>query len=158
MAEKEITLLKEQIVRLDEVKFDLRAWKNRTLIFLERIYGKESPKLKMINELHYDYSSWSLRDTAAGGSAKDKDPVRIQAREILEATIAELETLGLPSEKKEQQKARELLEDELTGKQMKNIDTLLNSEDSEKTEKVAKILESVSREELASILSKLLTT
>ncbi|HDR52331.1 MAG TPA: hypothetical protein ENN90_12035, partial [Mariniphaga anaerophila] len=96
MAEKEIALLKEQIERLGEEKFDLEAWKNRTVIFLERVFGKDSPRLKMIQNLHYDYSSWSLRDTFAGGSAKDKDPVRIQAKEILEATIAELESLGLP--------------------------------------------------------------
>src|SRR5690606_7883274 len=101
MAEKEIALLKQQIERLDEKRFDLGAWKNRTILFLERLFGNDSPKLKMINDLHYDYSSWSLRDTAAEGSARDKDPVRIQAKEILEATIAELEMLGLPKEKEE---------------------------------------------------------
>ncbi len=158
MAEKEIALLKEQIARLDEKKFDLDAWKNRTGIFLERIFGKESPKLKMIQELHYDYSSWNLRDTYAGGSAKDKDPVRIQAKEILEATIAELESLGLPQEKKEQQKTRELLEDELTGRQMKEIDALLKSGDQDKTEKVAKILENLGHENLSNIMAKLLTS
>lgn len=158
MAEKEIALLKEQIARLDEKKFDLDAWKNRTGIFLERIFGKESPKLKMIQELHYDYSSWNLRDTYAGGSAKDKDPVRIQAKEILEATIAELESLGLPQEKKEQQKTRELLEDELTGRQMKEIDVLLKSGDQDKTEKVAKILENLGHENLSNIMAKLLTS
>lgn len=158
MAEKEIALLKEQIARLDEKKFDLEAWKNRTEIFLERIFGKESPKLKMIQNLHYDYSSWSLRDTYAGGSAKDKDPVRIQAKEILEALITELENLGLPQEKKEQQKIKELLEDELTGKQVKEIDALLKADDQEKTEKISEILETLSKENLAVVISKLLTS
>jgi hypothetical protein len=158
MAEKEITLLKEQIDRLDEIKFDLEVWKNRTVIFLERIFGKESPKLKMIQNLHYDYSSWSLRDTFAGGSAKDKDPVRIQAREILEAIITELEIMGLPEEKKEKLKIRELLEDELTGKQVKEIDILLNSDDQEKTEKIAEILQNLPNENLAMVISKLLTS
>lgn len=158
MAEKEISLLKEQIARLDEKKFDLEAWKNRTVIFLERIFGKESPKLKMIQNLHYDYSSWSLRDTFAGGSAKDKDPVRIQAREILEAIIYELENLGLPQEKKEKLKIRELLEDELTGKQVKEIDILLNSDDQERTDKIAEILQNLPNENLATVISKLLTS
>ncbi|MDX1284332.1 MAG: hypothetical protein R3182_04950, partial [Draconibacterium sp.] len=84
MAEKEIALLREQLVRLDEKKFDLEAWKNHTLIFLERIFGKDSSKLKLIQEIHYDYSSWSLRDTAAAGKTKDKDPVKMRAREILD--------------------------------------------------------------------------
>ena len=37
MAEKEIALLKEQIKRLEDKKFDLEAWKNHTIIYLERI-------------------------------------------------------------------------------------------------------------------------
>ena len=157
MAKKEIDLLKEQIDRLDDNKFDLEAWKNRTLIFLERIFRKESPKLRMIQNLHYDYSSWSLRDTFAGGSAKDNDPVRIQAKEILEATIAELEILGVPEEKKEQQKIKELIEDELTGKQVKELDILLQSDSDEKIEMIAKILETLPKENLATTIAKLLT-
>ncbi len=156
MAEKEIALLKQLISRLDEDKFDLDAWKNRTEIFLERIFGKESPKLKMIQNLNYDYSSWSLRDTYAGGSAKD--PVRIQAREIMEAVINELETLGLPQEKQDLPKIRELLKDELTGKQMKEIDSLLQSEDTDKTGKIAALLEPVGSENLAVIIAKLLSS
>lgn len=157
MAEKEIALLKEQIDRLDDKKFDLEAWKNRTYMFLERIFGKESPKLKMIRELHYDYSSWSLRDTAAGGSAKDKDPVRIQAREILEASISELESLGLPQKKQEKLKIMELLEDELTGRQMKEMKILLDSNDDQKIEKIVNILNTIPGENLPLIIANLLT-
>jgi hypothetical protein len=157
MAEKEIALLKQQIDHLDEQRFDLNVWKSRTILFLERIYGSDSPKLKMINELHYDYSSWSLRDSAAGGSPKDKDPVRIQAKDILEATITELETLGLPHEKKEQYKLSELLEDELTGKQMKEIKLLLKSDKADKADEVSNILNALPKEKLAAILANLLT-
>ena len=158
MAENEILLLKEQIDRLGDKKFDLDAWKNHTVIFLERIFGKESAKLKMIKELHYDYSSWVLRDTAAGGSEKDKDPVRIQAKEILEASIAELQTLGLPGEKAENQKIQELLQDELTGKQLKEINRILHSDDPGKLEKAAEILDNISKENLVLIIAKLLTS
>ncbi len=158
MAEKEIALLKEQIERLDDPKFDLGAWKNRTSIFLERIFGRQSTKIKMINDLHYDYSSWSLRDTAAGGSEKDKDPIKIQARQILEATISELEYIGLPAEKQARYKVKELLEDELTGRQVKEIEILLKSDDPDKTEKIASLLEPVQKHALAAILAKLLTS
>jgi hypothetical protein len=156
MTEKEIALLNGQIARLEETKFDLEAWKNQTIIFLERIFGKESSKIKMIKELHYDYSSWTLRDTAAAGKTKDKDPVRLQAEEILRATVAELESLGLPQDKQEKEKVRELLGDELTGKQLKEIETLLASEDPEKLRKVSDILENIEKENLASIVAKLL--
>ncbi len=156
MAEKEIALLKEQLARLDEKKFDLEAWKNHTLIFLERIFGKENSKLSLIKELHYDYSSWNLRDTAAAGKTKDKDPVKMQAREILTATITELEKLGLPESKLETEKAWTLLKDELTGKQAKEIEAILNSNDSDKFENIGKSLEKLGIENLSSIIAKLL--
>jgi len=158
MAEREITLLKEQIKKLEDKKFDLEAWKNHTIIFLERIFGKDSSKIKMIKELSYDYSSWSLRDTAASGKTKDKDPIRLQAEEILNAAITELESLGLPSSKPEKERIWELLQDDLTGRQLKEIEELIKSEDPEKAEKITEILESLGNDKLAAIINKLLTT
>ena len=157
MAEKEIALLKEQIARLDEKKFDLEAWKNHTIIYLERIFGRDSSKIKMLKDLHYDYSSWGLRDTAASGKTKDKDPIREQAEELLKAAIAELESLGLPQGKPEKEKVWELLQDELTGKQVKEIEALLASEDQEKNLKIADILENLGADNLSLLIAKLLT-
>ena len=156
MAEKQIAILREQLAKLDEKKFDLDAWKTHTLIFLERIFGKDNSKLKLIQDLHYDYSSWSLRDTAAAGKTKDKDPVKMRASEILEATILELETLGLPEGEEEQQKLWKLLQDELTGKQVKEIDALLKSDDNEKAKKISEILENLEKENLSLLIAKLL--
>jgi hypothetical protein len=157
MAELEIALLQEQIERLKEKKFDLEAWKNHTIIFLERIFGKENSKLKMIKDLGYDYSSWNLRDTAAAGKTSDKDPVLLQAEEILTAAIIELKTLGLPQAKKEKERIWDLLNDELTGKQLRALETLVKSEDADKNEKITNILEELEKEKLALILLKLLT-
>jgi hypothetical protein len=157
MAEKEIALLQEQIERLQDKKFDLEAWKNHTLIFLERIFGKDSSKLKMIKDLGYDYSSWNLRDTAAAGKTNDKDPVLMQAAEILNAAITELKLLGLPETKKENQKILELLSDELTGKQMKELERLIKSEDADKSEKITEILLKPEKEKLAAMVLKILT-
>lgn len=158
MPEKEIALLKQQIERLSEKKFDLEAWKQHTLIFLERIFGKDSSKIKMIRDLNYDYSSWSLRDTAAAGKTKDKDPIRMQAEEILQATVLELETLGLPHSKNEKAKVWELLQDELTGRQMKEIESILKSDVSDKTEKIGNILENLETESLAMLIAKIINS
>jgi hypothetical protein len=154
MADKEISILKEQIDRLNEKQFDLDAWKNQTVIFLERIFGKESSKVKLIRELHYDYSSWNLRDTTGAGQAKD--PVRFQAKGILEATIEELEKLGLPEDKKESGRLHDLLLDELTGKQMKEIETILHSDMTDRQERIAKILDLLEKENLTKMLARLL--
>ena len=156
MAEKEIALLKEQLERLGDAKFDLEAWKNQTIIFLERIFGKESSKVKLIRDLHYDYSSWSLRD--ASGVGKSKDPVKFQAQGILAATVEELEKLGLPGGKSENLRLTELLEDELTGKQMKEIESLVQSDLGDRQQRITKILEGLEKENLASMISKLLLT
>ncbi len=157
MAEKEIALLESQIESLFEKKFDLEAWKNHTIIYLERIFGKDSSKLKMIKELKYDYSSWSLRNTAASGKTNDKDPVLMQAEEILTAAIAELKTLGLPKEKPESDKIWELLSDELTGKQFRELEAFKKSEETDKQDKIKLILEELEKEKLVSIIHKLLT-
>ncbi len=154
MADKEISILKEQIERLNEKQFDLDAWKNQTVIFLERIFGKESSKVKLIRELHYDYSSWNLRDTTGAGQAKD--PLRFQAKGILEATIEELEKLGLPEDKKESGRLHELLLDELTGKQMREIETILHSDMADRQERIAKILDMLEKENLTNMLARLL--
>jgi hypothetical protein len=154
MADKEISILKEQIERLNEKQFDLDAWKNQTIIFLERIFGRESSKVKLIRELHYDYSSWNLRDTTGAGQAKD--PVRFQAKGILEATIEELEKLGLPEDKKESGRLHDLLLDELTGKQMKEIETILHSGMADRQERIAKILDLLEKENLTNMLARLL--
>lgn len=154
MAEKEIKLLQEQIAGLDDKKFDLDAWKNHTEIYLERIFGKDSSVVRMIRDLKYDYSSWSLRDVS--GAGKPQNPVLVQAKEILEAAIAELQQFGLPGKTNEDLKAWQLLEEELTGKQIKEIRSLAVSDDGDKKEKISKIIETLDNETLANLITNIL--
>lgn len=154
MVEKEIALINKQLESLTAKNFDLEAWKSHTVIFLERIFGKESSKVRMIKELNYNYSSWSLRDTA--GTGKDADPVILKAREILEATKLELEHLGIPKQEEENLKIWLLLEEEMTGKQIREIRLVLQSDEPEKMEKIANILYNLEKENMAVVLAKLL--
>ena len=154
MVEKEIALINKQLESLTAKNFDLEAWKSHTVIFLERIFGKESSKVRMIKELNYNYSSWSLRDTA--GTGKDADPVILKAREILEATKLELEHLGIPKQEEENLKIWSLLEEEMTGKQIREIRLVLQSDEPEKMEKIANILYNLEKESMAVVLAKLL--
>lgn len=154
MAEKEIELLKKQREKLADKSFDLEAWKNQTILFLNRIFGADHAIVKMISDLKYDYSSWNLRD--ATGNEKSDDPVRMQADEILEAAIMELESLGLPQQEKSLDKIWELLEEELTGKQLKQIKTIIESGKKDKLTKVQEVLSLLEKENLISILSRIL--
>ena len=154
MAEKEIALLKNQREKLADKSFDLEAWKNQTLLFLHRIFGPGHAIVKMISELKYDYSSWHLRD--ATGNEKSDDPVKMQANEILEAAILELESLGLPQKEASRDKIWELLEEELTGKQFKEIKSIVDSGKKDKLTRVQEVLSSLEKENLISILSRIL--
>ena len=154
MAEKEINLLKAQREKLSEKSFDLDGWKNQTLLFLQRIFGEDHTILEMISELKYDYSSWHLRD--ATGNEKLEDPIKMQARQILDAAIAELDHLGLPSRKKQENPVWNMLEEELTGKQLKEMKEIAIEDADNRAEKLAEKLNVLKKESLVGIISRIM--
>jgi len=151
MAGKQIEMIRELIDRLNDKKFDLEAWKNHAEIYLEQIFGKDSSVIKMIRELKYDYSSWNLRDVS--GAGKPANPVIVKAREILEAAAVSLQQFGIPEKQTESSRAWQLLEEELTGKQLKDLHAVIQSEDAGKQEKLATIIGTLDHEVLAKIIA-----
>lgn len=123
MAKKEIAVLKQQIERLEIKDFDLEAWKKFTIVMLARIFGDTSEKIRQIESIEYDYSSWSLRDTS--GSSSYLDSCKKLGRKILEASIEELEAFGLPEKNGEDDKFFRIivdaLQDELKGSQFRHL-------------------------------------
>ncbi|MBN3036629.1 MAG: hypothetical protein JW861_13665 [Bacteroidales bacterium] len=91
---KEAEILQEQIRKLDRKDFDLEAWKEYTIVILGRIFGENNQKIRQIEKLQYDYSSWALRDTT--GNTSYLDSCKKLGREILNAAIDELNILGPP--------------------------------------------------------------
>ena len=140
MAKKEIALLKKQIDKLEAKEFDLEAWKKYTIILLARIFGDKTEKIRQIERIEYDFSSWSLRDTT--GASAYLESCKKLGQKILEASIDELENFGVPEHGEEENAFYQLiissLEDELKGLQVKEIKSLLTS-----TEKREKILEDI---------------
>lgn len=137
---KEIKLLQEQIDKMDVKDFDLNAWKQYTIIILARIFGEQSQKIKQIDEIEYDYSSWSLRDTS--GLSSNMETCKKLGKEILTASINELKVLGMPEKDTVPEKhiavgvISSSLENELKGSQYKEIVTIVNAEmNSEKKKK-----------------------
>ncbi len=92
--EKEVQLLKKLIEKLDDKNFNLDGWKSSAMIILARIFGENSQKLRQIEKIEYDYSSWSMRDTSG---IPYLQTCKKLGRQILETAILELETLGLPA-------------------------------------------------------------
>lgn len=154
MADNEIALLNKQIEKLSDRSFDLNAWKNQTLLFLSRIFGADHPVVRMIADLKYDYSSWNLRD--ATGNEKTDDPVKMQAREILDAAIVELETLGVPGKTEQPSVIWDILEDELTGKQIKELKEIMAENMADRETKISDKLNALNKENLVRILSRMM--
>ncbi len=155
MSENEIELLSQQIASLDTKKFDLEAWKSPTLMFVSRIFGSVSEHVRQIRELKYDYSSWTLRDTSGGGQLTD--PVRVRAREILEAAISELQNLGAPLEEDNASKVLDAFRKELKGKEMYDLEQILRLSEDEKQPLLETFLNNKDKKILRSILIDLLT-
>jgi hypothetical protein len=129
MPEKEIQLLQIQIDKLKNKDFDLDAWKKSTIIILARIFGENNLKIKQIEGIEYDYSSWSLRDTT--GFNTYLDSCKKLGKEILQASVDELETLGLPKNEASSDEfflvITGALQDELKGMQVREINQILSS-------------------------------
>jgi hypothetical protein len=89
MSEKNISLLRKRIEKLDDKEFDLEAWKEATMMVLGRIFGETDSSLKQIDNLKIDYSSWALRD--ATSKYNPAETCKKKGREILSSLIDELE-------------------------------------------------------------------
>ena len=139
MSSKEIEILKQQIAKLYEKNFDLEAWKKYSIVLIARIFGDNSQKIKQIENIEYDYSSWALRDTS--GSSSYMETCKKLGEEILKASINEIETFGLPEKEKNNKTSKiydsiiSSLQDELKGSQFKEIISLLKSDKKPKEKK-----------------------
>ncbi|HNW51342.1 MAG TPA: hypothetical protein PKH79_09680 [Prolixibacteraceae bacterium] len=106
--------LKTEILNdlMDEIgkkEFDLDAWKMKALMVFRKFFGPEDEKIGFIENLRYDYSSWTLRDSAG---SKQPDSVKEKARRIIETALLEISmTSG------EKNEVLEVLQEELTGKE-----------------------------------------
>lgn len=160
---KEIKLLENQIQKLESKDFDLEAWKQYTVVLLARIFGDSNQKIKEIEKIEYDYSSWALRDTS--GSSSYLETCKKLGKEILVASIDELTAFGPPDKNIATEDAVsidvivEALESELKVSQFKEIGLIVNKNtDADKkrellSEKLKSFGASISDDLLTAILS-----
>lgn len=165
MNEKHIKLLKRQLNELEKVgsnpetnieyTFGVEAWKSATISILERIFGKESRKIKEIERIE-------LGRTVAftGNDRYHIETVKETGRAIINACIAELELLGGPEQvytggkqginltvlqSQENKQSIKIdiivneLRKELTGKQLDEIQNILDSKEKSEIKKTKTI-------------------
>lgn len=156
MPTNETALLRDLISRLDQKPFDLQAWKTNAVLILGRIFGETSRKSLMINNIQPDFSSWSLRD--ATGRITQLDACRKMGREIIEASIAELEAFGVPEKSDKNNPALTALEEFITVKQSRELAELIASDLSTdvKSTRMTELLTNLEQKELRAALVKIL--
>jgi hypothetical protein len=161
MAKKEIAILNKQIERLEVKDFDLEAWKKFTIVMLARIFGDTSEKIRQIESIEYDYSSWSLRDTS--GSSSYLESCKKLGRKILEASIEELEAFGVPDRAGEDDRFFRLiidaLQNELKGSQFRQLKEVIltTTKEEEMRDRVREILNDYDTGVPVDILTSILT-
>lgn len=94
MKSQYIKLLKKQITKLEDEHFDLEAWKTSAITVLHRIFGEDDPRVKQIENLKIDYSSWTLRDS--NSNYKPIETAKLKGKEIINTAIDEIEIFGAP--------------------------------------------------------------
>jgi hypothetical protein len=161
MVKKEIKLLQKQIERLDAKDFDFEAWKKYSILQLSRIFGESDPKIKQLDNIEFEFNSWSLRD-ASGNESYEEGSKRL-AKEVLQAAIDELDIYGLPHK---ESNANELVSelasiitDEFKGSQIKKLKEILSSNESaaEKKRRIKELIEELGENTSVEILSNVLS-
>lgn len=160
MAQKEISILRNQIEKLDDPKFNLNVWKSTTIIVLDRIFGRDSEKINLVKNINYEYSSWTLRDTSGVPAS---ETVKKLGREILETAIHEIEVFGLPELKKrdhiEISVIKSALENTLRISQYRELLEIINEnkDRAERKKILSEKLQTYGDESVRSILSDILS-
>ena len=161
MPQKEIKLLEQQIARLNDKGFDLEAWKKYTIIIIARIFGSADEKIRQVEQLESDFSSWSLRD--ASGNESYEERTKKLAKEILTAAVDEIKVFGIieSSENNPDKNLEAILNiilDELKGSQVKQLKGILSSRQSkvEKQRKIKELLEDMGENGAYTVLTSVL--
>ncbi len=148
MKENYIKLLNRRIENLDSDDFDLEAWKGGTVSVIERVFGENDPRIRKINDLKIDYSSWALRD--ATSTYNPTETCKKKGKEILNTLIEEIDLLGVIKEKPS---TGEVLKKSLSDKANKRISELIKASDAEA---LLKLLKAEKKDDLASALRDVL--
>jgi len=156
--ESYITLLKEQLNKVDDRAFNLSSWKKATCLVLESYFGMNAPQVKAIEKIDYAYSSWTLRDESGV-----TDPVKTDCKSTLSMIIREMEIIADTDTKADKQieTSNDLnfvwtpLEDELTGASLKKLKSLLTTTNVEPSE-IEKFLKDLPGQTTINVLQSVL--
>ena len=186
MKDKMIEILKKQVELLDNIQTlaELSDWKEKTRIFVCRIYKENSTQYKQFSRISAFPPIYTL------GTQPDVPEAVREARNLLNGFIEDLEAFGLPVDttiKNNKQKAsipninienkpvftqsqtqhqtqsqniEDIIRDEIPPSKMREIEEILKTEEPEQTklEKVGDILQKVGIGVTSSVLARIITS
>lgn len=168
-------------------KIDLKTWKNDAINVIDRIYGEGNNHEKQIDQIQYkNYPTSSIfssdgKLSSSGGGNNGHDCEK-QAIRIIESIINDLKEFGLPEKKEAANKSNgisviltqnqsqnqsinmniilEVLQKELTGSQLKDVQEILNNQEDNHDNKKSKVinkLKSFGVDVLSNIIANIIT-
>lgn len=146
MKEKYIKLLDKQGAKLSLDDFDLDAWKISTTHLFTIIFGGKDPKIREINDLRIDNSSWTLRDS--GPRNNPIESCKRKGKEILDIAKDEIELLGINNP---QTSLDNKLKEVLTESQYTNLISQTNT-----AKERSETLKSLSKDKLIELLMSII--
>ncbi len=99
MEDKIVKLIDLQVEKLHNPEFDLEAWKSGTTALISRFLGESDPRIKQLENLKIDYSSWALRDS--NSKYNPIETCKKKGKAILQTIVDEVQLMGLPTEQTE---------------------------------------------------------
>lgn len=149
MTDKIISSFKEIETPNIGSEHDLRSWKSKAINIIIRVYGENSKQEQSIDAINFR-SYVGLRGTSAGNNGKHCEK---EAHEIINGFINDISTFGMPDKKESKNQGInislnqnqnqtvnvniiwETIKDELTGKQAKEIEEIVNGNDEPESKK-----------------------
>ena len=155
---------------------ELKSWQSKALNIVVRVYGEDSVQDEQIRNVQFEtYTAIYTGQGKIGGGNNSKQCQKY-ASEVIQGMIADLETFGLPAERVIEKTSGinisltqnqhvtvkvilDLLKDELTGNQMREVSEILKSDTSvsEKKNDLLNKLKSFGKDVAANILANILT-
>lgn len=178
MIEKFIEAFKEISIPQISNGEELRAWQGKAINTVVRVYGEDSIQEQQIKNVFFErYSSMYVGGQSFGGGNNSKLCEK-QASEVISGFISDLINFGLPEQRivektnginisvnqHQNQTVKlkvifDLVKDELTGKQMKEIEEVLTEVESpeNKKNKLIQKLKSFGSDVVTNIVASILT-
>ncbi len=149
-----VLMLEERRKKLEHKTFDWAAWKKGTLLVLKNIFGEKNHYYKQLNDLEYEYNSWSLRDNSGSN-----DSIKTSCSDLIDICIIDVKGSKYNNVTIEELSLDSIISKFLPEKIISKIKLILSEDTTQyvKEEKLTELLKSIDRVVADKLLAAVLT-